>query len=550
MLGIDMRLPFLSALCFLTSAVSLLAAPSAVNFIQDKASVDAYGFVEVELRVSGPDARNPFTDVAVAASFNQKGAPPATVDGFCDSPDGSLYRVRFMPSRPGEYEYSVHFRQGNFEESHSGVFRAIDGRRRGLIRVDPQHPWHFLWEGTGEHYFWNGTTAFLMMGWQDDAVIRGIIDRLGRLKVNRIRLMLAARTTSFWGEPVTATAEFRPCLNPWVSPPGQPDCMLPAVDFSRFNVAYWQKFERMLQYAWTKDMIIGAVFEWNDSRIHPAAGSEDERRFYRYAVARLSAFSNVNWEMGDDITAYRDHKWARMIGTSLQKWDVYHHLTSNHPNSDREPLDRPGEWMGFASFQSWRRPQHERMLAQRRKQEQIGRIIPQVNQEYGYEDHYPRFSSFGYPDLQNADANRREAWGIAMAGAYQTTGETAKRGTGVWPDTGGGWINGRGDDSMVMLNGMSHMVDFFTSFEWWKLEPHDELVDTWAYCLAEPGRRYVVYLRTGRPVDVRLEGGEYHAEWFNPRTGRRSSAGVAQGPIWKTPPSQDNADWALTLTRR
>jgi hypothetical protein len=44
-----------------------------------------------------------------------------------------------------------------------------------------------------------------------------------------------------------------------------------------------------------------------------------------------------------------------------------------------------------------------------------------------------------------------------MAGAYQTTGETAKRGTGVWPDTGGGWVNGRGDDSMEMLNGMAHM---------------------------------------------------------------------------------------------
>jgi len=26
-----------------------------------------------------------------------------------------------------------------------------------------------------------------------------------------------------------------------------------------------------------------------------------------------------------------------------------------------------------------------------------------------------------------------------------TTGETAKRGTGLQPDTGGGWVNGRSD---------------------------------------------------------------------------------------------------------
>ena len=28
-------------------------------------------------------------------------------------------------------------------------------------------------------------------------------------------------------------------------------------------------------------------------------------------------------------------------------------------------------------------------LAERKKQERLGRIIPQTNEEYGYEDHYP-----------------------------------------------------------------------------------------------------------------------------------------------------------------
>ena len=81
-----------------------------------------------------------------------------------------------------------------------------------------------------------------------------------------------------------------------------------------------------------------------------------------------------------------------------------------------------------------------------------------------------------------------------MAGAYGTAGESARRGTNIWPDTGGGWINGRGDDTMVMLKGYEHMVDFFTSFEWWKTEPHDELVNNGAYCLAKPGEIYAVYL--------------------------------------------------------
>ena len=62
---------------------------------------------------------------------------------------------------------------------------------------------------------------------------------------------------------------------------------------------------------------------------------------------------------------------------------------------------------------------------------------------------------------------RRTAWEIYMAGCYQTTGETARRGTGYWPDTGGGWVNGRGDGSMVMLQGYARIVDFFAGFEPW-----------------------------------------------------------------------------------
>jgi len=87
---------------------------------------------------------------------------------------------------------------------------------------------------------------------------------------------------------------------------------------------------------------------------------------------------------------------------------------------------------------------------------------------------------------------------------------------------------------MVMLKGYGHMVDFFTSFEWWKTEPHDELVNNGAYCLAKPGEIYAVYLPI-RPlcgnqehfgyhdacgdVTIRLEPGMYEAKWFSPFTG-------------------------------
>ncbi len=93
------------------------------------------------------------------------------------------------------------------------------------------------------------------------------------------------------------------------------------------------------------------------------------------------------------------------------------------------------------------------------------------------------------------------------------------------------------------------MVDFFTSFEWWKVEPHDESVSSGAFCLAEPGKVCAVYLPRGGKVSVKLEPGRYHAHWFQPRSGEIIDIGEASGPEWTSPKSRDIDDWSLFLKR-
>ena len=480
-------------------------APSNVTFAQSADSVEAYDFVEVALNVEAADARNPFTDVVVEGQFGKAGGGPRlAVTGFCDSMDGSVFRIRFMPSVPGDYSYSVLYRRGSFEKTHTGSFHASDGHRRGPIRVDPQYPWHFIWEGTGEHYFFNGTTAFWLMGWHDDRIIDYSIERLHNLKTNRMRVLISGAADIFWGDAVMTGDNFTLFLRPWIAQAPE-NIEHPGIDFARFNVSYWQKWERMLRFARDRDMIISAILDISTHKAQAEAGSEDERRYIRYAVARLSAYSNLTYDLGDDLDSFRDEKWAHETGTLIETWDPYHHLASSHP-VHREHQDRASAWMGFTSIQNWSRQQHPMMLEERKIQLKTGRIIPQTNEEYGYEDHYPHWAPT--PPGDSAEALRQTAWDIAMAGAYGTAGESARRGTNVWPDTGGGWINGRGDDSMVMLKGYGHMVDFFTSFEWWKTEPHDELVNNGAYCLAKPGEIYAVYLPI-RPPCGSQENYEY-----------------------------------------
>lgn len=518
-----------------------------MSFSQSVALVEMFDFVEIEVWIPKPTASNPFTEVLINGSFGLAGrSERLVVDGFCDSPDGSVFRIRFTPMDPGEYVYTVTYWQDNLQKVHSGKFKAIAGKRRGFLQVDTAFPWHFVWTGTKEHYFLNGTTAFLLMGWDDEKVIHEILDRLSSLDVNRVRVLLDGRSDHFWTEPIKPGRGFHAHLNPWVA--SRPDSVAdPGFDYGRFNIQYWQKFERMLKDARARNVIISVVLGWNDTRVHPSAGSEDERRFLRYAVARLASFPNITWDLGDDLDGFRTDAWTHETGMFLYHLDPYHHLATSHPMDNRHQ-DRSASWFGMTSFQQWNRPLHAWILEQRAKQTATGRIIPQVNEEYGYEDHYPEWAPHK-DSAYSAEANRRAAWEMAMAGGYQTTGESAKRGTGMGPDSGGGWVNGRGDDTMIMLKGYAHLLHFFTSFEWWKADPHDELVNSGAFCLAEPGSRYVIYLPNGGSVTVRLDIGRYGVKWFNPRTGEYSNASVAEGPAWTSSPAPDEFDWVILLTR-
>ena len=524
----------------------LWAAPGNVTFSPAASPVEAYDFIEITLSVTAPDVANPFTGATLTGAFGKAGEGTRwNADGFCDSSDGSVFRIRFMPPSAGSYTYSLIYRQGSFEASETGTFQAAASHRRGPIRVDPEYPWHFLWEGTGEHYFFNGTTAFWLMGWRDERFIEASLERLHQLKINRVRVLLAGNMNTMLGEPVVTGDNFTMALRPWVA--AAPESFdQPGIEYKRFQVSYWQKFERMLRYARDRDVIVSVIQDISTHKAQPAAGSPDERRYLRYAAARLSAFSNITWDLGDDLDSFRDEKWTHETGTLIEGWDPYHHLATSHP-AHREHQDRASDWFGFTSIQDWSRKQHSLMLEERQIQAKTGRIIPQTNEEYGYEDHYPKWAPGMGSD--SAETLRQVAWDIAMAGAYQTTGESARRGANIWPDTGGGWINGRGDDTMVMLKGYAHMVDFFTSFEWWKTDPHDELVNNGAYCLAKPGELYAVYLPNGGDVTVKLEPGSYEATWFDAFTGAVVKMPPAQGPLWKSPVAPGWLDWALLLKR-
>ena len=555
----------LLALALSLRAMTAGAVPE-VQFTASGLGVSCYDFVEVTLNVSHPQVKNPFTDVTIEGSFSLNSAPPLAVEGFCDSADGSVFRIRFMPSKPGNYTYTVKYREAAFEQTFQGTFEARDEKSKGVVRLDPEYPSHFQWDGSKERFFWNGTTAYWLAGW-DDETIRQSLDRLDRLKVTRVRAALSGRVKDgrAWFENVSPTDKFSFLLNPWVAA-NAASVEAPGFDVTRFNVDYWQKWERLLRHARSKSMVVSVIFYFDGVRpgVDPfgkaGMGGAEEQQYYRYAVARLSAFANVMWDVANEYRLFRDDAWAEKMGAFLKQCDPYDHLTSTHGHVDFRFRNSP--WADFAMYQSWdEHGGYDFMLHNRLEQVRTGRIIPQVNEEYGYEDHYPQgWGENRTAPARSAENRARLAWEIYLAGGYQTTGECANRGTGSTPDSGGGWINGRGDDATTMLDLYGHIYDFFTGIRWWELlpdtnlvvsvKPHPNATDKVkapdkVYAARNPsGDLAVIYVSGGGIVGLKGEllKDQLKPLWFSPRDGGMRNARALRERIYRTPTAED---WVL-----
>jgi hypothetical protein len=128
-----------------------------------------------------------------------------------------------------------------------------------------------------------------------------------------------------------------------------------------------------------------------------------------------------------------------------------------------------------------------------------------------------------------------------MAGGYETTDERAN------VPGYGGWINGRGNPGMDMLRLYGILYEFWTARQWWSMEPLRGVGPDSVPCLGVSGSEYVFYLAHGESIRVVLPESGYRAQWFNPRLGAYSDAGVARNADWTFPSAPDSQDWILLV---
>jgi hypothetical protein len=102
-----------------------------------------------------------------------------------------------------------------------------------------------------------------------------------------------------------------------------------------------------------------------------------------------------------------------------------------------------------------------------------------------------------------------------------------------------------------------HALEFFHAYlPFNEMQPYNGLTsDTADYCLAKPGKIYVIYLPNGGSTELKVQAATYSVDWYNPRSGGPLLRGSVQqiiGPGSKSvgqAPDDQGKDWAVLVRK-
>ncbi len=504
------------------------------------ASVPQFDVAEFTARLDQASDVNPFTEMELTGEFAATDQPLVRVHGFCDSQDGRVFRLRFCPGRSVAYHYVLRLRCRDQERTLEGDLIGSPSNRPGPVIVDPEHPKHFIRAGSREPFYHLGFTAYhLLDPSNDDIQVADTIDYCARLKFNKIRFLLAGYPRDF--DQRTSRDVEHGVVDPqaqpnYGAPPGQLNS-LPAwlgtphaYDFERFHVDYWQRVDRAVRLMRELGIVATCVItiEKQDLPAEYGALSEHEYRLYRYAVARLAAFDNIWWDLGNEHNEYRDVAWGETMGTFVRDCDPFQRLASAHAYADF--LYPQSKWPGFIVTQQYgdEKSVHDWVL----RYADVAK--PYINEEYGYEG---EATEPGHS--QNADWVRRCHWSIAMAGGYATYGD--------WSGGVAYFYMGQPGPGKA-ANQLQHLRTFFESLPYRSLQPHDAW-NSRGFCLANPAQAFIFYFPRGGSYVIDLSAATSEtltARWYDPRQGRwQGTLSLVQGTNSVVTPS--DTDWVLRV---
>ncbi|MCC6603881.1 MAG: DUF4038 domain-containing protein [Anaerolineae bacterium] len=516
-----------------TSTSPATEAPSptpAQNTPNPLPEVTQWGVFDAAIQLPGEYTHEQkYLEIGVTARFVGPDGREVAVNGFWDG--GRTWRVRFAPSLPGEWTYTIRAvdDQGEIAASN-GRFQAIpptaellenNPNYRGFLQLSDNG--RYLTYADGTPFFWMGDTA-----WRANQLTMSFVPQPDDEGPDVAEFPTYLDNRQGKGFSVIQVVAGFPTQPERINEGGPTYLEM----FSVINPENFQWLDRRLEAILERGMVPVIIGQWE-----LAVGTmtpEDLQRYWQYLIARTQAY-NVIWIVTGEYGFEDDLDDVRALGEFIQTQNSTNHLVTVHPTPNRpHPAFSSAEhfwgeaWLDFHLHQTWDTAAvRETMVGD------YGRLppTPAVNAESGYDG------------MRSWDRERvrLEAWATFMSGgAGYTYGAN-----GVW-----NWNDGCCDDEqhepprwheaidIPSSYDMQRLVDFFAPLPWWELTPNEELTSD-GYVLATPGERYLVYLPdlpleaaatrwwwTGKQVEetaVTLDLGDitgtFTVSWFNPATG-------------------------------
>lgn len=448
---------------------------------------------------------NPF-DVEAAATFVGPSGERLHVPGFYAG-DGR-FRIRFAPTREGRWSYVTHCAL----DAIDGITGAVEAgpntnpRVHGSLQADPKHPHHLLYQ--------DGTRPFLMgyecdwlwaldQGQPDIPHIRKLVDLIAEHNFSLLITQAYAHHCSWSTEVETPAKVGPPRLLPWAATNHNPD-------YALLTIPYWDHYDRMMDYLLEKGITVFLMIRvYNKFVRWPENSSADDDRWWRYIVARYQAYPNVVWVLAKEAHNEQDRPgyWQDRI-RFIRAHDAYGHLITTHDDDEfahTYDLD--------LRFDQHHKDWNEHIISERKR-----RQWPVMNVEFGYEPGpIPTYAVH-----QPIEEVVRRAWLITAGGGYLAY---------YYSDTAWDVIT---FDEPPGYDCFAHLHACMSSLPFYEMEPHNELVDTGpsakasataGYCLAQPGRCYLVFLDDVRQVTLSVQAsGHLPGRWLDPMTGEWTEA--------------------------
>ncbi|MBW7996620.1 MAG: DUF5060 domain-containing protein [Candidatus Glassbacteria bacterium] len=540
--------------------------------------VPLYGLFETSV-TNKSRYSNPFSDVTLNASFT---SPSGRVVRFWGFYDGiNLWRQRFMPDELGTWFYSLNFSDG--WPGEVGSFECVEkGSLPGPWKQDPDNP-RWLTDSHGEHFLPLAVFADCHLtptDWRD------MIAWCEARGYNT--LVVPNFNTTVWGDGWgNRTA--------WATKPSEKaefvkEDLHKIVNYQRFNLPMWREWDEMIRTAAAAGIYLGSfegpcgkfggqekgkyppdelVFE---PRIHDRFDSETNISLMRYFLARQAAFWNVAyWSLGntevfdycvDDKQEFLEYgrffasltPFGRMI--TAQDCEQWHNedrrWLSELDIPDSRKLNTVQTAVGNYSNPEWQKASLNNALAL-----DTWASPPESGG-------FPVIVTEGLWEGQaRAEKPLKIIWSFYAAGAHTVWADWRyENNDHTYGSIGRSWAPAKplerhlfglrqlgadcvGDEQLALA------AEHIKRYEYWKMEPHNELVQGGgeAYCLAEPGRQYMVYAPAGGKISLDLSEatGKLSARWFDPRDGSYGEPFTVSGGGVGTFTAPGAEDWVLSI---